>query len=70
MEKFQVGEEAIIVEHGKVIDMITGNRYAGCMCTTQDRNRYDKESNTIICSEYGTCLKSIYKKWMKIKNCN
>lgn len=59
----------------KIVDIITGDGYAGCRCsTTNDRNRYDKESKTIICCNYSNCLKDVLKrlpdyKLVEIKEC-
>lgn len=47
----------------KVIDITVGNAYSRCRCSkTNDRNKYDKESNTIICEHYSECLKSVLNK--------
>lgn len=50
----------------KVIDITVGDGYSGCRCSvTNDRNRYDKESKTIICEHYSECLKSVLNKMPK-----
>lgn len=46
----------------KVTDIKCGDIYAGCQCSkTNDRNRYDKESGTIICKNYSSCLSSVLR---------
>lgn len=50
------------IEGLKVVDIAVGNGYAGCRCQGgDDRNKYDKESKTIICSNYSQCLKDVLK---------
>lgn len=47
----------------KVIDIRCGVCSGGCMCSaTNDRNRYDKESKTIICKYYNSCLRDVLRK--------
>lgn len=54
------------VKELKVIDITVGDAYSGCRCSaTNDRNRYDKESRTIICEHYSECLKSVLNKMPK-----
>lgn len=46
----------------KVIDLQIGQYTGGCTCSTSnDRNKYDKESNTIICKNYNQCLSRVWK---------
>lgn len=52
----------IVVDGLKVKDIAIGSGYAGCRCRTSDRNRYDKESETIICANYNRCICSILRK--------
>lgn len=58
----EYGEHRIVLEDLKVIDMRVGDGFSGCRCSTQDRNRYDKESKTIICENYSKCLSDIIKR--------
>lgn len=47
----------------KIVDICVGSAECGCRCSTSgDRNRYDKESETIICEHYNECLKRMLKK--------
>lgn len=47
----------------KIIDIKCGDCLSGCMCSvTNDRNRYDKESKTIICKHYNSCLRTVLNK--------
>lgn len=61
---FYVDEHNGIVLDGlKIIDIECGDYSGGCKCSvTNDRNRYDKESETIICKHYNSCLKHVLKK--------
>lgn len=62
-EVFKIGEEEIEVDGLKVTDLKTGNNYAGCTCScTGDRNRYDKEAETIVCKHFTSCLAGILRK--------
>lgn len=48
----------------KIIDMRFGyicGHLSGCRCSTNDRNRYDKESKTIICEHFSNCLQHFLK---------
>lgn len=52
----------IVIDGFKVKDIAVGSGYAGCRCRTSDRNRYDKESQTIICDNYNKCIGSVLRK--------
>lgn len=53
----------IILDGLKVVDIECGDQSGGCKCsTTNDRNRYDKESKTIICKHYSSCLSHVLSK--------
>lgn len=53
----------IRMEGLKVVDICIGSGYEGCMCSaTNDRNRYDKESQTIVCKHYSDCLLAMIRK--------
>lgn len=57
--------EKIIFDGLKVVDIVIGNRYEGCRCSVTDRNRYDKESQTIICGNYSNCLRQVLRDMTK-----
>lgn len=58
----------IRIEGLKINDIKTGSAYEGCCCSrTNDRNRYDKESKTIICKNYSDCLASVIRKMSEDK---
>lgn len=46
----------IVIEGLKIVDICVTDGFSGCRCSTSDRNRYDKESSTIICASYSNCL--------------
>lgn len=53
----------ILLDGLKVIDIECGDFSCGCKCSvTNDRNRYDKESKTIICKHYSSCLRNVLRK--------
>ena len=63
MEEIKMNEnQMIIFEDLKIIDIIRSDGFSGCRCSTSnDRNRYDKESKTIICPHYSSCLGNLLK---------
>lgn len=52
----------IEIKGAKVIDLLVNEYPGGCRCSTcNDRNKYDKESGTIICKSYNECLATVWK---------
>lgn len=51
------------INGAKITDMYIMEYGRGCRCSTcNDRNKYDKESETIICKNYNRCFGDIWRR--------